>query len=123
MLGRVQARPALSAADRDVLRALDDKYRATLLRHFARRYANAGEIEDMVQEVFVRLIRRGGVADLENLQAYVFETASSVLKDRLRKLRTHHENAHESFDPELHADVDFSPEDVLLDKERLARAT
>lgn len=113
----------LTPADRETLRALDNKYRTTLMRHFGRRYSNAGEIEDMVQEVFFRLIRRGGVADLENLQAYVFETASSVLKDRLRRLRTHHENAHEAFDPDVHGDVDFSPEDVLLDRERLARAT
>lgn len=119
MLGNIEA----NLADRETLQALNDKFRGTLLRHFQRRYSRSSEIEDMVQEVFVRLLRRGGVATLENLQAYVFETASSVLKDRLRKQRTHHDSDHEPFDPEVHITADFSPEDVLLNRERLAHAS
>ncbi|TCM16481.1 RNA polymerase sigma-70 factor (ECF subfamily) [Novosphingobium sp. PhB165] len=113
----------LAAAELETISALDKRFRQSLLRHFGRRFSETCELEDMVQEVFVRLIRRGGVASLENLQAYVFETASSVLNDRLRRMRTRHETAHEPFDADLHANVDFSPEDVLLGKERLARAT
>lgn len=81
------------------------------------------EIEDMVQEVFERLIKRGNVAGLEHLGGYVFETASSVLTDRLRKRRSRHADAHVTFDDQAHADVDFSPEHVLIGRERLARAT
>lgn len=113
----------LSATDREVLGILDRQFRAVLLRHFAKRYSEPSEVEDMVQEVLMRLARRGGVADLENVQAYVFETAGSVLKDRLRKRRSHHEAVHEPFDAERHAEADFSPETLLLDRERLARAT
>ncbi|MEW9856694.1 RNA polymerase sigma factor [Novosphingobium sp. M1R2S20] len=113
----------LSADDHHALDVLNSRYRASLLRHFGRRHSDPTELEDMVQEVFVRLIRRGGVAELANLQAYVFETASSVLKDRLRRSRVRHEAVHESFDPERHADADFSPEDVLSGREQLAHAT
>ncbi|MET1754971.1 sigma-70 family RNA polymerase sigma factor [Novosphingobium sp. RD2P27] len=113
----------MSPRDLRALEILNDRYRSSLLRHFGRRHCVPSDLEDMVQEVFVRLIRRGDVADLENLQAYVFETASSVLTDRLRRSRVRHETAHVAFDPERHGDADFSPEDVLLGKERLARAT
>ena len=109
--------------DRRTLDHLSRTFSGSLRRHFTRRTQNVTEIDDMVQEVFVRLIRRGGVAKLENLNAYVFETASSVLKDRLRKIQTRHENAHDQFDPDVHSGVEFSPEHVLLSRERLAQAT
>lgn len=108
-----------------VLDRLGRDFRASLLRYFGRRTRDRADLEDMVQEVFVRLIQRGGASELErqNLNAYVFETASSVLKDRLRKKITHHVDAHEPFDLNRHAGEDFSPEHVLLDQEQLARAT
>ena len=77
----------------------------------------------MVQEVFERLLKRGNVAGLEHIGGYVFETAGSVLTDRLRKRRSRRADLHEAFDAEQHGDVDFSPEHVLLGRERLVRAT
>lgn len=112
-------------SDQAALDRLGREYRASLLRYFGRRTHDRADLEDMVQEVFVRLIRRGETSALEgqNPGAYMFETASSVLKDRLRKRATHHAEAHEPFDGERHAGEDFSPEHVLLGREQLARAT
>lgn len=109
--------------DVEILKQLDATFRPTLIRHFRRRTSDMAEVEDMVQEVFVRLLRRGGMGNLENLNAYVFETAASVIKDRMRKRRTHQSDAHEQFDHDRHADVDFSPEHVLIGRERLQRAS
>lgn len=111
--------------DKAALERLSRAFRQSLIRHFGRRWRNQADLEDMVQEVFVRLLRRGGTSALEdeNLSAYMFETASSVLKDRLRKNVTHHGAAHESFDQDVHAGEDFSPERVLLGRERLNMAT
>jgi len=103
--------------------ALNAGFRASLWRYFARRVRDGTEIEDMVQEVFERLLKRGNVGGLSNLGGYVFETASSVLTDRMRKRRSRHLDDHEQYDERLHGDVDFSPEHVLMGKERLARAT
>src|SRR3546814_2464072 len=68
----------------------------------------------MVQDVFVRLLKRGGASELErqNLSAYVFETASSVLTDHFRKKITHRAVNHEPFDQNRHGGEDFSPEHV-----------
>jgi RNA polymerase sigma factor (sigma-70 family) len=111
--------------DKAALDRLGRDFRGSLLRYFGRRTRDRADLEDMVQEVFERLIKRGGASELErqNLNAYMFETASSVLKDRLRKKITHHADAHEPFDLNHHAGADFSPEHVLLDREQLARAT
>jgi RNA polymerase sigma-70 factor (ECF subfamily) len=120
-----QSKAALSDEDRTALEQLSLHFRRSLLRYFGRRTRVDADREDMVQEVFLRLIRRGETSRLqhENLSAYVFETASSVLKDRVRKEITHRADAHVAFDSNKHSDVDFSPEHVLLGRERLARAT
>ncbi|KEQ53395.1 ECF subfamily RNA polymerase sigma-24 factor [Sphingobium chlorophenolicum] len=81
------------------------------------------EVEDLVQQVFERLLKRGGVTEMKYVGGYVFQTASSVLTDHLRRQRSHHADAHDEFDPQTHSDVDFSPEHVLIERERLARAT
>ena len=105
------------------LEALDARFRAWLDRYFSRRLRDRGEIEDLIQEVFLRLAKRGSLEDVDKVGGYVFETASSVLNDRLRRKRSRHEADHEAFDGQQHGDVDFSPERVLLGKEALVRAT
>lgn len=120
-----QNQPAFSDDDKAALERLEREYRGSLLRYFGRRTRDCADLDDMVQEVFLRLIRRGDTSGLEseNPGAYMFETASSVLKDRLRKQQTHHTRAHEPFDRDRHGGEDFSPEHVLLERERLAQAT
>lgn len=105
--------------------ALDVRYRASLTRFFSRRVPDAAEVDDMVQDVFERLLKRGRVAELELQQigGYVFSIASSVIADRLRRRQVRHAGEHDPFDSRKHGDVDFSPEDVLLGRERLARAS
>jgi len=116
--------PSFSEADRTILAQLSREFRASLIRYFARRVQGLSDVEDMVQEVFLRLARRGDTSALVsgNVNAYIFEAASSVLSDRLRKRRTHCADAHETFDCDRHCDTDFSAEHVLLGKERLTRA-
>src|SRR3546814_6781962 len=79
----------------------------------------------MVQDVSVRLLKRGGASELErqNLSAYVFETASSVLTDHFRKKITHRAVNHEPFDQNRHGGEDFSPEHVLINREHLERTS
>ncbi len=77
----------------------------------------------MVQQVFERLIKRGGVEGIGQIGGYIFQIASSVLSDNRRSQKVRHADDHEEFDPPRHGDVDFSPEHVFLVRERLARAT
>ncbi len=110
--------------ERTLFEALNHSFRPSLQRFFSRRVRNGSEIDDMVQDVFARLLKRGeDVASLEHLGGYVFQTAGSVLNDYLRHRRSHHADSHDEFDEGRHGDVDFSPEHVLLERERLARAT
>lgn len=96
--------------------------RSALRGYFQRRVRDPHEIEDLVQDVFVRIAGRAGGDRIDNLNAYVFRTAASVLADRARRRSTHSADAHVAFDPDLHAGVDVSPERYLSDREDLQLA-
>ena len=105
------------------LRSLDDlhrQYRAPLLSFFSRRVRDPSVTEDLAQQVFERLVRRGDLTTIDNLGAYIFQTARSIIVDHLRK-NGDSNNATELFEAGRHGDVDFSPEHVLVKKHRLAR--
>lgn len=102
--------------------SLHRAYRGPLLRFFSGRISDGAVAEDMVQQVFERLIQRGGLESIENAKGYVFRVAQSVIIDHLRKTGSRRSHAHEEFDESIHGGVDFSPEHVLVKRERLARA-
>ncbi|PKP97034.1 MAG: hypothetical protein CVT74_15305 [Alphaproteobacteria bacterium HGW-Alphaproteobacteria-13] len=54
-----------SEQDRAVLNRLGRKFRRPLLTYFGRRTSDFCDLEDMVQDVFERLIKRGNAAELE----------------------------------------------------------
>lgn len=97
-------------------------YRASLLRYFSRRVSDPMVAEDMVQQVFERLVRRGEIESIDNVGGYVFQIARSVIADHLRQRGSRRDSAHEPFEETVHGGVDFSPEYVLSKRERLARA-
>lgn len=54
------------------------------MRFFMRRTASANDAEEMVQDLFLRLLRRADFMTLENVDGYVFEAAANVARDRGR---------------------------------------
>jgi len=112
------ARLPTSASRDDLARRLH----APLARYFGARARPGMDVEDMVQEVFLRLARRVGDAPVEAVEGYVFAIAASVLTDTYRRAGRRL--------PAVHGDADLtntlalaedrSPERVLLGQEELA---
>lgn len=71
------------------LREWFEKYRQPLHAYFLSRTRHKSDAEDLVQDVFVRVSRMKGIAGIHNGEAFLFETASNLLKDWARKRRTH----------------------------------
>jgi RNA polymerase sigma factor (sigma-70 family) len=66
--------------------ALHERF-ATPLRRFFRSYRlNAADVEDLTQEVFVRLAGPNAQADLRKPQSFVFTLALNLVRDRARRL-------------------------------------
>lgn len=97
--------------------------KGALTRYFQRRLPDANEVDDLVQEVFLRIVRRGNSQDLDRFDGYVFETAASVIKDRFRRRRVRMSASHVSFEPDLHGQSDVSPEQTILAREALRSTT
>jgi RNA polymerase sigma-70 factor (ECF subfamily) len=117
------------ASDDDILDPGEELARAaeplrTSLRgYFRRRVRDAGEADDLVQEVFARIVARDSARPVENLAGYIFQTAASVLTDRGRRRSARRADAHVSFDPDRHSGEDFDPARILSGREELRLAT
>ncbi len=66
------------------LAQLSRRYRPPLMSFFLRRVRHHAEAEDLTQEVFARLAA-GAPPDLRSAEAYVFQVAANLLRDRARR--------------------------------------
>lgn len=112
-----------SQAQRDMAAAEAAPVRHWLERFFERRIRNAWEVDDLVQDVFVRIAARDSTEPVQNLGAYVLRTAVSVLADRSRRWRSKRQDLHVAFDADQHGAEEFSPERVLEGRQELSAAT
>jgi RNA polymerase sigma-70 factor (ECF subfamily) len=97
--------------------------RQSLARFFRRRVPDQAEVEDLVQEVFARVVARDSRSRVDHLGGYVFQTAASVLADRARRRFARRAEDHVEFDPDQHGDVDVDVERLLTGREDLRAAT
>ncbi len=64
-------------------RAALEHYGSALRHFFQRRIGDRrAEVDDLVQEVFVRLFNRRGREPIDNLTGYVFQIAANLLRER-----------------------------------------
>lgn len=92
--------------------------RKSLLAYFVRAVSDRSEAEDLVQEVYLRIIQRGPLEHSDRLAGYVFRCADSVLKDRHRRRVVRQADRHVEFDHDVHIDAA-----VPVDREIIARQT
>ncbi|CAN7541594.1 sigma-70 family RNA polymerase sigma factor [Phenylobacterium sp. LjRoot219] len=103
------------------LEAVARRYSTALTHFFQRRVANKADVPDMVQDVFLRLSKLSDISAIRHPEHYVFQTASSALRDQARREISRLRRAHEEFDDAVHGASDFSPERVLAGKQDVER--
>lgn len=94
------------------------RYAAPLTRYFRSRVRAGADIDDLVQEVFLRLSSRRQDTEVASMESYLFTVAASVLTDNFRRT-ARRGGVHQLFDERVHAEEDFSPERVYLGQEQL----
>lgn len=104
------------------IESLNRRYRASLTRFFTSRSRRSDDVEDLVQEVFVRLIARGGLDDVKAEENYLFMSAGNVWRDAARRDIARHRDRHASLADHHHPVDAISPEVVAVGKEDLRRA-
>jgi len=101
---------------------LDRRYRRPLVAYFQKRIREAYDVDDLVQEVFIRLTHRADLENIDYLEGYVFQTAANVIRDRLRRRTTRHASEHDPLEESALPSDDLSPERVLQGRQLLDRA-
>ncbi len=102
---------------RGLLEDLARRYYAPLLSFFRKRTHNPAEVQDLVQQVFLRLAQYRDIERIQNPDGYIFQTASNTLKDHYRYQATRENLAGLG----VAEHTDFSPERILQGRENLAR--
>lgn len=105
---------------------LFNRFRTPLLAFF-RRQLQRDDPEDLAQEVFVRLASHPDLGNIAHMDAYVFQVATNLVRDRRRSARAHSDDLHQSLDQastEAHVPSalveDIDPERVLQGKHTTA---
>lgn len=95
MAGDDAERPPLPSHVADMTQVIR-RYRPVLMRYFVRHLRQQEDAEDMTQEVLARFVQhsKGDVAGVDNVEAYLLRMASNALRDRHRRERARHADAH-----------------------------
>lgn len=124
--GKRGAMTAKGGDDRKALDGLARRYAEPLRRFFSRKGRTLdNSVDDLVQEVFLRLLRRANLQNIAEAENYVFRTASNVLIDHRRRGRVRREADHDQLVEFDHASEEPSAERVLIGKDdarRVAKA-
>ncbi|MET3528257.1 RNA polymerase sigma factor [Phenylobacterium koreense] len=92
------------------------------LRAFFRRRTDGHEIDDLIQEVLLRLHNRRRGGEVANLSSFIFQTATNVLLDRRRRDTVRRRGAHCELE-EIHHPLDeLSPDRILQAKQEASLA-
>ncbi len=110
--------PESSSAHRQFVENLAERYRAPLMSYFLRRVRSPAEAEDLTHDVFLRVMRRPDGTDIDNPEAFLFQTAANLLRDRVRKEINRERYVSESVVREPQVETK-TPERVLQTKETL----
>lgn len=113
------ANPVTRHTDPDTARWLE-RHGAALRQYFRRRVA-AADVDDLVQEVLLKLQTATVGSDVTGAERYLFTIARNVLIDRRRLERTHDLRTYQTYARIGETDDRLSPERILLAREECAR--
>lgn len=97
-------------------RSLDDlarRYTRVLASFFQRRASNTADVPDLVQDTFLRLAKLSDLDAVREPESYLFQTASSALRDSARRNAVREVSSHHDFDETQHGMSEFSPERII----------
>lgn len=94
------------------------RFSASLRRYLNHRLRSSQDVDDIAQEVYVRVIQHLR-PDVKPSWSFLRKIAANLLKDRIRRHRSHRIDAHISMDALELPSPSASPETMLLSKQGL----
>lgn len=121
-LANTRDRPPQRGTIRSRLDEVARRYYAPLLSFFRKRTKDPADVQDLVQQVFLRLSQHPDIGRVENPEAYIFRTASNTLTDHLRRGLTRERIVPDAAAGEEETGAHFSAERVVIGEEAIANA-
>jgi len=90
-----------------------------LLKKYLRRRVPASDLDDVLQDVLLSIIRRADAAAVAHPKCYLFQAAQAALIDRHRRRTTRRSDCHCQLDEPYHPVDDMSPLRILLAKDEV----
>ena len=90
-----------------------------LLRKYLRRRVPAADLDDVLQDVLLNIIRRADAAAIAHPKCYLFQAAQAALIDRHRRQTTRRLDCHCQLEEPHHPVDDMSPLRILLAKDEV----
>jgi RNA polymerase sigma-70 factor (ECF subfamily) len=122
--GKPSAEPSAGAAEarREAVRRYLVDYGPALRRYFQRK-VSADEVDDLLQDVFVKMQGRGAAAKEapENIEGYLFRTAANVLVSHFRRRSAQGWGRLDPLEDFPDPLDDVSPERVLIGRQAVDR--
>lgn len=104
------------------LEQLFDAHAQGLVRFLKRKLNNSEDAEDIAQNAFIRIQRLAEQGELENPKAYLYQTASNLAIDMLRREKLHQNYVRQTISKEQFSDEEFSSVTDYCTPERLLSA-
>lgn len=104
-------------------RGADMHQHQSLLRgYFARRVRHPQDVDDYVQDVYLRALSAAPTEKVDNWRGFLLRVAATLLVDRFRRDSTRRRDEHQGLDEsgELTDDQAFSPEHTAMVRQELA---
>lgn len=116
----------MSSGRDKILADLVARHGAPLEKYLARKLDSPEDAAEVAQETYLRLHRLEQLENLDNARAYLFQMATNLAVDQLRRRTLHHRyvnteknQANEGETTDINADG-VSPEKILVAREKLA---
>jgi RNA polymerase sigma-70 factor (ECF subfamily) len=101
----------------------DNEHQSMLRAYFTRQIGAGADVEDYVQDVFVRVLSAAPSERVGNWRGFLLRVASTLLIDRFRRDRARQRDQHHELEEagELVDEKAVSPEQVLIGRQNLER--
>ncbi|NIB42718.1 sigma-70 family RNA polymerase sigma factor [Pseudomaricurvus alkylphenolicus] len=104
------------------LESLFANHAKALVRFLKRKVNSEQDAEDIAQNAFIRIQRLAEEGELENPKAYLYQTASNLAIDMLRREKLHQNYLQQTFSRDQLADEEYSSLTDYCTPERLLSA-
>ncbi|WP_086932800.1 RNA polymerase sigma factor [Agarilytica rhodophyticola] len=79
----------MAIENKTALEELFQNHSSGLVRFLSRKMKSTEDAEDIAQNAFIRIQRVASTGELDNLKAYLYQTASNLAIDQLRREKLH----------------------------------